>query len=128
MFRQNLRTAEPMNEMTKGLTDADLQKLCDLIAKLPPPEPTPGMDPARGNRGQELVVAHRCAFCHNNLSGAESVPRIAAQREDYLVKALREYKSGARREYQPVMAEIMPRLSDADILDLAHFLAHTGAP
>jgi cytochrome c553 len=128
MFRQNLRTAEPMNEMTKGLTDAELQKLGDLVAKLPPPKPATGMDPVRGKRGQELVVAHRCAFCHNNLSGAESVPRIAAQREDYLVKALREYKSGARREYQPVMAEIMPRVSDADIFDLAHFLAHTGAP
>ena len=47
--------------------------------------------------------------------------------QDYLLKALREYKSGARTEYQPVMAEVMLRVSEADIADLAHFLAHTGA-
>ena len=130
MFRQNLRTVEPMNEMVKGVSDADLQKLTDFIAKLPPPTPPAGleMDPEQAKRAEALVAAHRCAFCHNNLAGSEGVPRIAAQREDYLLKALREYKSGERREYQPVMAEVMIRLTDADIVDMAHFLARTGAP
>jgi cytochrome c553 len=40
------------------------------------------------------------------------------------VKALREYKSDARRGYDPSMADVMQPVSDADILDLAHFLAH----
>jgi cytochrome c553 len=128
MFRQKLRTVEIMNEMAKGLSDADLQKLADLVAKLPPPKPLEDRDAARVRHGQNLIVKHRCAFCHNNLSGADAVPRIAAQREDYLLKALRDYKSGARREYQPVMAEIMPALSDSDIADLAYFLSRTGAP
>jgi cytochrome c553 len=127
MFRETLRKAEPMNDMTAGLSDADLQKFADTIAKLPAPPPTPGGDPARLQRGAGLIQQHRCAFCHSNLAGAESVPRIAGQREDYLLKALREYKSGARREYQPVMAEVMGALNDADIVDLAHFLAHTAA-
>src|SRR5882672_6659305 len=39
MFRDKLRVTEPMNEMAKGLSDADLQKAADIIAKLPPPEP-----------------------------------------------------------------------------------------
>jgi cytochrome c553 len=127
MFRQNLRTAEPMNDMAKGLTDAELQRFADIIAKLPPPKPVDGMDADRAGRAQALVAAHRCAFCHNSFAGSEAVPRIAAQREDYLLKSLREYKSGARREYQPVMAEVMTRLTDADIVDLSHFLARTEA-
>src|SRR6516165_4067229 len=48
MFRDKLRLTEPMNEMTKGLSDDDLRAVSDIIAKLPPPEPvsdTP--DPAR---------------------------------------------------------------------------------
>ncbi len=35
MFRQGLRKVEPMTEMAKGLTDAELQKFADIIAKLP---------------------------------------------------------------------------------------------
>ena len=128
MFRQNLRTAPPMNDMTAGLSDADLQKFADAIAKLPPPQPAEGADPARMARTQALVQQHRCAFCHNNFAGADNVPRLAAQREDYLLKALREYKAGTRREYQPVMAEVMAALKDEDLVDLAHFLAHVGAP
>jgi cytochrome c553 len=124
MFRQNLRTAEPMNEMTKGLSDADLQRFADTIAKLPPPQPASDGDAARANRAPDLVAQHRCGFCHGaDFSGADSVPRLAAQREDYLLKALREYKSGARHEYQPIMAEVVGPLRDQDIADLAHFLA-----
>jgi cytochrome c553 len=127
MFRQDLRTAPPMNDMAKGLSDADLQKAADVISKLPPPPAATGGDPARLQRAAGLVVQHRCAFCHNNLAGADSVPRIAAQREDYLLKALREYKSGARTEYQPVMAEVVSALKDEDFVDLAQYLAHTAA-
>jgi len=40
------------------------------------------------------------------------------------VKALRGYKSYARRGYDASMADVMYPVTDADILDLAHFLAH----
>jgi cytochrome c553 len=126
MFRQDLRTAPPMNDMAKGLSDADLQKLADLVAKLPPPTAASGGDSARLQRAATLITQNRCAFCHNNLAGAESVPRIAAQREDYLLKSLREYKSGARTEYQPVMAEVVAPLKDEDFVELAHYLAHAA--
>jgi cytochrome c553 len=126
MFRHDLRTAPPMNDMAKGLSDTDLQKLADVVAKLPAPQPAPGGDQARLSRAAGLITQHRCAFCHNNLAGAESVPRIASQREDYLLKSLREYKSGERTEYQPVMVEVVAPLKDEDFVDLAHYLAHTA--
>src|SRR6267154_4913097 len=37
MFREKLRTFEPMNEMAKPLTDDDLRTFSDFIAKLPKP-------------------------------------------------------------------------------------------
>jgi cytochrome c553 len=40
------------------------------------------------------------------------------------VKALCGYKSNARRGYDASMADVMYPVTDADILDLAHFLAH----
>ncbi len=53
------------------------------------------------------------------------MPRLAHQREDYLLKALRDYKSGARIGYgNAAMAEELAGMSDADLAALAHYLAH----
>ncbi len=38
------------------------------------------------------------------------MPRIADQREDYLVKTLRDYKSNIRRGYDGTMAEVLGRI------------------
>lgn len=36
-------------------------------------------------------MQNRCNSCHNlDLTGGENIPRIADQREDYLLKTLRE--------------------------------------
>src|SRR6202166_3766187 len=85
MFREKLRTFEPMNEMAKSFTDDDLQKFADFIAKLPKPQPPAETgDPARMQRGLALAQANRCNSCHNaDFSGKENVPRLAHQLEDY---------------------------------------------
>jgi len=81
-------------------------------------------DAARMERGRELAQKNRCGFCHNpDFSGRDNLPRLAAQREDYLVKALRDYKSGARPGYDPQMQEVLPSVTDDQIADLAYFLA-----
>ena len=125
MFRERLRTVEPMNAMTQGLTDDELRGMADVIATLPPPRPVAAPDdPARLERARGLIQQHRCNFCHNpNFSGAQNVPRLAGQREDYLVKALREYKNNTRRGYDPAMAEVLYEISDEQLRDLAYFLA-----
>ena len=126
MFRERMRVVEPMNAMTKGLSDDELRSMAEVIAKLPPPLPAAEPpDPARLERARALIQQHRCNFCHNqDFSGEQNVPRLAGQREDYLAKALRAYKSNARRGYDAAMADVLYPVTDADILDLAHFLAH----
>ena len=49
--------------------------------------------------------------------------RIAAQREDYLVKALRGYKDNSRHGYDASMADVIAPITDAQILDLAYYIA-----
>jgi cytochrome c553 len=125
MFRERLRIVEVMNATTQGLTDDDLRSMAEVIATLPPPRPAadPG-DPARLEQARALIQQHRCNFCHNpDFSGAQQVPRLAGQREDYLVKALREYKNNTRRGYDPAMAEVLYDISDEQLRDLAYFLA-----
>ena len=97
MFRERLRVAAPMNDDAKGLSDDDLQNMANAIAKLPPPmPPVEAGDPQRLARGSALAEQNHCNICHrSDFSGQENVPRLANQREDYLLKTLREYKTGA---------------------------------
>ena len=125
MFRDKLRITEPMNEMTKGLSDDELRTAADLISKLQPPTPvddTP--DAARMDRGLALARQNRCNFCHqSSFQGLQNVPRLAAQREDYLLKSLRGYKHNTRRGYDAQMSEVVYGMRDEDFVDLAYFLA-----
>ena len=125
MFREKLRKADIMNQMATGLTDDDLRALSETISKLPAPPPTADAgDAARIARAQALVGANRCNSCHTpNFAGQDQIPRIAGQREDYLLRTLREYKSGARPGYDATMAEVVAPLKDQDFADLAYYLA-----
>jgi cytochrome c553 len=125
MFRERMRVVDPMNEMAKGLSDNDLRGFADAIAKLPAPKPVEGpVDAARIERARMLVEQNHCNVCHTpSFAGQENVPRIAAQREDYLIKALRGYKDNSRRGYDAAMADVVPSITDEQILDLAYYLA-----
>ena len=125
MFREKLRPVEPMTELTKGWSDTDLQQAADFIATLPPPKPTADpVDPVRLERAHALVEQNHCNVCHRpDFSGQDNVPRLAGQREDYLLKALREYKSGARHGYEPTMAEVLQPVDDAKLAEFAYYLS-----
>ena len=125
-FRERQRLVEPMNELTKDFTDEDLRLFSQEIAKLPPPiPPGDGAEPSRLEKGRAAAQRHRCGFCHNpDMSGHDHIPRIGAQREDYLVKSLREYKSGERRAYDTSMVEVARGMTDEDIVNVAHYLAY----
>jgi cytochrome c553 len=125
LFRERLRAVEPMSEMLEGVSDADLQKLAEIISKLPAPQSAAGpVDTARAEHARTLIQRSKCNSCHTpNFAGQENVPRLAGQREDYLLKSLRAYKNNSRRGYDDQMADVVQPLSDADFADLAYFLA-----
>jgi cytochrome c553 len=125
MFREKLRTFEPMNEMAKSFTDDDLRAFSDFIAKLPKPQPpADAPDPARMQKALAVITQNHCNSCHNaDFSGAENVPRIANQREDYLAKTLREYKDNTRHGYDASMADVMGSVKPDQIADLAYYIS-----
>jgi cytochrome c553 len=68
-----------------------------------------------------------CAACHGGDGRSGSLPeypKIAGQNAKYLVNALKAYKGGRRTgTYAALMAATAITLSDADIEDLAAYLA-----
>jgi cytochrome c553 len=126
LFREG-RRGGPMIELAKGWSDDELRGFADhLAAQLPPPAPPrDAPDAARLARAQALLAKEHCGVCHNpDYSGREQMPRLAHQREDYLLKALRDFKSGRRIGYGQAMSQELARLGDEDLADLAHYFAH----
>jgi cytochrome c553 len=66
-------------------------------------------------------VTEVCAACHgaDGNSATADFPRIAGQHADYLAKAIRDYKTGARKD--PVMAGFAKALTADDIENVAAY-------
>ena len=64
-----------------------------------------------------------CAACHgmDGNSAQPDYPRIGGQYPDFIAKALRDYKSGARKN--PIMSGFATGLSRLDIDNLAAYYA-----
>ena len=62
-----------------------------------------------------------CAACHgaNGISMSPDIPNLAGQKSAYLAKAIRDYKSGARKN--PMMASVVGTLADGDIENVAAY-------
>ena len=75
--------------------------------------------------GEMAAKGRRCASCHtDSFAGTKAVARIAGQREEYLVKALHDYKSGIRSGGGgAAMADVAYPLSEEEITALAHYLS-----
>ena len=63
-------------------------------------------------------------MCHlADFKGQKQVPRLAAQREDYLAAEMRAYRDSKRKGGDTIMAAALYGVSDADIDALAHFMS-----
>jgi cytochrome c553 len=117
-----------MGPVAKTIAARDIPALAEAIEKLAPhPVGEPDKNP---EKGKALVAREHCDSCHQpDFSGIETAPRLANQREDYLIKALTDFKQGSRIGYgEPVMPAVAKALSEAEIRDLAHYLANFRPP
>ncbi len=64
-----------------------------------------------------------CAACHNmnGISTIADYPKLAGQYPDYMAKALRDYKSGARKN--AIMAGMAQGLTPKDIDDVSAYFS-----
>jgi len=67
-------------------------------------------------------VQEICAACHGIDGGTPTTPdypKLAGQYPDYLAKALRDYKSGQRKN--PIMAGMAATLTEQDIENISQY-------
>ena len=126
-FRAGSRKNEQMQPVVEQLNNEDIRNLGAYFASLAPPKAAqPDDNPDLSAKGKQAAVGRRCASCHtDSFAGTKAVARIADQREEYLVKALHDYKTGVRSGGgQAAMADVAYPLNEEEITALAHYLAH----
>lgn len=126
-FRGGSRKNEQMQPIAEQLSNDDVRNLGAYFASLTPPRAaTPDDNPELSKKGAQAAVGRRCASCHtDSYAGTKAVASLSGQREEYLLKALHDYKSGVRSGGAgAAMVEVAYPLSDEEISALAHYLAH----
>jgi cytochrome c553 len=126
-FRSGSRKNETMQPMAEQLSNEDVRNLGAYFASLSPPKASaPDDNPDLSKKGAEAAAGRRCALCHTDtFAGTKAVARLAGQREDYLLKALHDYKSNVRvGGGVAAMADVAYSLSEEEIEALAHYFAH----
>jgi cytochrome c553 len=78
---------------------------------------------AAGDAKAGRQKALQCQTCHglDGIAKLPEAPNLAGQSEAYLIKALRDFRSGARKN--DMMALVIANLKDADLADLAAYFA-----
>ncbi|MFT4928294.1 MAG: cytochrome c553 [Phenylobacterium sp.] len=76
-----------------------------------------------GDAAAGKAKAAMCAACHGptGISSIPMYPNLAGQKEMYLTKQLKDFKSGARKD--PVMAPMAGMLSDVDMANISAYYA-----
>jgi cytochrome c553 len=123
-FKLGARHNELMDAVVATLQREDLMPLAEYFSK----QPWPRLDQkaasdADSGAARRVNVAIGCTGCHlGEYQGDATVARLAGQNHDYLLKSMRDFRSGARAN-NPGMTDLMKAASDADLAAMANFLA-----
>lgn len=124
LIREGLRGSEAMQGLMRGVPDRDIVALAKHYASLPARANTAKADPALERRGRQAAAKLRCGTCHlPNYRGREQIPRLAGQREEYLLDSMRSFRDNPRRGGDTIMSAALYGASDDDIRAMAHYMA-----
>ena len=76
-----------------------------------------------GDAAAGKALYAKCQACHgaNGISANPMWPNLAGQKDKYVIKQLKAFRDGTRKD--PMMAPMAKPLSDADIENLAAYIA-----
>lgn len=126
LIREGLRDIPQMKGLLDGVKDADLIVLATYFSSQTPIRAAAG--PVNGEtylRGKVIARNMLCGTCHlPDYAGRQQIPRLAGQQEDFLLFAMKQFRDHAGPGRDTIMSASLYGLKDADLADLAHFLAN----
>ena len=125
LFREGVRAATPLKESAvAGLTDGEISTIVGVFGASPVQAGPRGSDPAHVQRGRALAQELGCGSCHlPDFQGRGQIPRLAGQREEYLVEVMTAFRDSRRPAADTAMILVLYGVSDVDIKAIAHFLS-----
>ena len=125
IIREGLREVPVMKRFVAGLSDAEINALAAHYAALAPKPSTAAPQPDKAKAGGALAQRLLCGSCHlPNYAGQQQVPRLAGQDEAYLLLAMKQFRDNPGPGRDTIMAATLRGLSDDELSQLAHHLAH----
>ncbi len=130
-FKSGARANAIMQGMVANLSDDDMQNLAAFYAEMPVPEGKSQNENLELGRqifqgGITAIQVPACAGCHapdGAGNDAAKFPRLGGQRSDYIVAALKNFRSGARvNDPGRMMQMVAKRMSDEEIDAVANYV------
>ena len=123
-FKRGDRKDERMQPIVSSFEKSDMLAIAEYFSQKPWPnlgQPRASKDVAQRALSAEHSVG--CTSCHlEQFQGAGTVPRLAGQRQEYLVKTIADFRTRARGN-NPGMTDLMRATSLDDLLALAEYFA-----
>jgi len=131
-FKSGARENAIMAGMVAGLSEQDMADLDAYYASLPAPTgAVPKEQAAAARRGGELYRGGNkskdiaaCMSCHGPTGTGipTRFPRVAGQKQEYMVTALQAFKSGERQSDGDIMNGIAFLMTQQDMEDVAAYM------
>jgi len=117
-YREGTRPHPTMQAQASSLSDQQIEDVAAYLASIAGDTVAAG-----GTPGATFEKAQACAACHgaNGISVAATWPTLAGQHQDYLEKALEQYRDGTRGD--AVMAAQAALVAEQDVPLLARYFA-----
>ncbi|CAN5256534.1 c-type cytochrome [soil metagenome] len=123
-FKEGRRNDPVMSPMAMPLSRDDMINIANYFAAQTPKPSNFKTDETKVRLGKAKADETLCAMCHlGGFAGQNEIPRVAGQQYDYVVKQLKDFKARTRTNDAGNMTSVAQTLSDADIENLANYIA-----
>jgi cytochrome c553 len=123
-FQKGARKDDRMTPIAQGVVKEDALSLAEYFAAKPwPSTSAPSASKADAAVAMTAIKSVVCTSCHlEEFQGDSSVPRLAGQQHDYLLKAMTDFRNRTRAN-NPGMSDLMNTVTPEQLAAMADYLA-----
>lgn len=123
-FQKGARVDDRMTAVAKNVVKQDALDLAEYFAAKPwPANGAPAAGKADTDAAEVAIKSVVCQSCHlEQFQGDSSVPRLAGQQHDYLLKQMTDFETRARGN-NPGMSSLMDTVTPEQMSAIAAYLA-----